>query len=80
MPSSQVNLWTQTIASLLVFQLFNTFLDYGFVKSYEDYSLFSYTRDGVELRVLVYVDDLLICCNNSSTLRKFKDYLSVVSP
>ncbi|XP_019100829.1 PREDICTED: uncharacterized protein LOC109132848 [Camelina sativa] len=45
-------------------------------KSYEDYSLFSYTRNNIELRVLIYVDDLIICGNDGYMLQKFKDYLS----
>lgn len=49
---------------------------FGFIQSYEDYSLFSYERNGVELRVLVYVDDLLICGNDSHMLQRFKKYLS----
>ncbi|KAG7551787.1 Reverse transcriptase RNA-dependent DNA polymerase [Arabidopsis thaliana x Arabidopsis arenosa] len=33
-------------------------------ESYSDYSLFTLSRAGVELRVLIYVDDLLICGNH----------------
>lgn len=51
-------------------------IQFGFEQSYEDYSLFSYERHGVELQVLVYVDDLLICGNNSHMVRRFKEYLS----
>lgn len=49
---------------------------FGFVQSYEDYSFFSLTRGDIELRVLVYVDDLLVCGNDIPTLTKFKEYLS----
>ncbi|XP_019091158.1 PREDICTED: uncharacterized protein LOC109128742 [Camelina sativa] len=47
----------------------------GFVQSYSDYSLFSYTRGSVEIRVLVYVDDLVVCGNDGDAIRNFKIYL-----
>lgn len=50
-------------------------LQFDFVQAYDDYSLFSYTRQGIELRVLIYVDDLLITGNNNYIAQKFKDYL-----
>ena len=56
-------------------KLSDSLLRFGFFQSYDDYSLFSYTRKGIELRVLVYVDDLLICGNHSHMLQKFKEYL-----
>ncbi|KAG7536483.1 GAG-pre-integrase domain [Arabidopsis suecica] len=56
-------------------KLSDALLKFGFVQSYEDYSLFSYTRNNMEIRVLVYVDDLLICGNDEYMLRKFKEYL-----
>ena len=37
---------------------------YGFKHSYEDYSLFMYTKGNVEIRVLIYIDDLLVCGND----------------
>ncbi|KAL1198616.1 Retrovirus-related Pol polyprotein from transposon RE1 [Cardamine amara subsp. amara] len=49
---------------------------FWFVQSYDDYSLFSHTRKGLKLRVLIYVDDLLICGNDGYMIQKFKDYLS----
>lgn len=49
---------------------------YGFKHSYADYSLFIYSRKGIELRVLIYVDDLLVCGNDVKFVNKFKDYLS----
>lgn len=57
-------------------KLSESLLRFGFVQSYEDYSLFSYSRKGIELRVLIYVDDLLICGNHPRMLQKFKEYLS----
>lgn len=48
---------------------------FGFTQSYANYSLFSYHRSGVILHVLVYVDDLIIARNNSSSIVDFKNYL-----
>lgn len=49
---------------------------YGFIQSYSDYSLFTYHEGSNFLAVLVYVDDLIICGNNSSVISSFKTYLS----
>ena len=49
--------------------------DYGFLQSYSDYSLFTYTRGQVQINVLVYVDDLIISGNDSAALHAFKSYL-----
>ena len=49
---------------------------YGFHQSYSDYSLFTLIDKDVQLVVLVYVDDLIICGNNSTSIQRFKDYLS----
>ena len=48
---------------------------FGFQHSYADYSLFIYSKRNVELQVLIYVDDLLICGNDIDFLTKFKDHL-----
>lgn len=48
---------------------------FGFLHSYADYSLFVYSKGNVELRVLIYVDDLLICGNDIDFLTKFKAHL-----
>ena len=48
---------------------------FGFHHSYVDYSLFVYSKENVELRVLIYVDDLLICGNDVEFLTKFKEHL-----
>ena len=45
--------------------------DYGFLQSYSDYSLFTYTRESVQINVLVYVDDLIISGNDSTALSSF---------
>lgn len=47
----------------------------GFKYSYEDYSLFMYKKGHVEIRVLIYVDDLFVCGNDMDVLMKFKEYL-----
>ena len=57
-------------------KLSDALLRFGFIQSYKDYSLFSYARGNIELRVLIYVDDLLICGNEAYMLQKFKEYLS----
>ncbi|XP_019190136.1 PREDICTED: uncharacterized protein LOC109184576 [Ipomoea nil] len=49
---------------------------YGFLQSYSDYSLFTFTRGGIQINVLVYVDDLIISGNDSAALKTFKAYLS----
>ncbi|XP_019153677.1 PREDICTED: uncharacterized protein LOC109150214 [Ipomoea nil] len=49
---------------------------YGFLQSYSDYSLFTFTRGGVQINVLIYVDDLIISKNDSAALKTFKTYLN----
>ncbi|XP_074305495.1 uncharacterized protein LOC141640711 [Silene latifolia] len=49
--------------------------DYGFLQSYSDYSLFSYSGGAVRLFVLIYVGDLVIAGNDSSAIATFKTYL-----
>ena len=50
-------------------------LEYGFVRSYEDYSFFTYKRADVFLALLVYVDDIVLTRNNSTACADFKAYL-----
>ena len=50
--------------------------DYGFQQSRTDCSLFTYTKGGVRLQILIYVDDLIITGSCDSTTQAFKDYLS----
>ncbi|XP_019099760.1 PREDICTED: uncharacterized protein LOC109132543 [Camelina sativa] len=57
-------------------KLSTALLDYGFVRSHKDNSLFTYRRGGVVLHVLVYVDDLIVCGADSAVLKSFKAYLS----
>ena len=49
--------------------------DYGFLQSYSDYSLFTYTHHKVQINVLVYIDDLIISGNDSAALHTSKTYL-----
>lgn len=49
---------------------------FGFTQSRSDYSFFVSTKNGVILRVLVYVDDLIISGNSPSAISDFKSYLS----
>lgn len=49
---------------------------YGLLQSYSDYSLFTYTSGKIQTNILLYVDNLIIYGNDSTTLRVFKAYLS----
>lgn len=49
---------------------------YGFRQSLADYSLFSYMKNGKQLYVLIYVDDLIITGNSIDAITEFKGYLS----
>ena len=48
---------------------------YGVLQSQSDYSLFTLMRDGIQLAVLVYVDDLIIAGNKTDLINEFKSYL-----
>ena len=50
--------------------------EYGFVRSYSDYSLFAYCENDICLSVLIYVDDSFIAGNNSQAVVMFEGYLS----
>jgi len=49
--------------------------EYGFVRSYADYSLFVYRKGTVFLAVLVYVDDIVLTSNDTQACKDFKTYL-----
>ncbi|KAK3013225.1 hypothetical protein RJ639_009766 [Escallonia herrerae] len=49
---------------------------YGFLQSHDDHTLFTYRKGDVFLSVLVYVDDLILAGNNSTTCSSFKKYLN----
>lgn len=57
-------------------KLSNALCAYGFKQTKPDYSLFTYVKGDVHLRILVYVDDLIISGSTSTAIQMFKDYLS----
>ena len=57
-------------------KLSKALLSFGFKQSYEDYSLFSFVKENICLRILVYVDDFIIVGNDVSTIHRFKNYLN----
>lgn len=77
MPIKKVSLYGLKQAPRCWFaKLTNALKSFGFRQSYSDYSLFTYIKGGKSLRVLVYVDDLVVAGNNLVMLEKFKGYLS----
>jgi len=56
-------------------KLSSALVRYGFQQSQKDHSLFCFHQKGVQLAVLVYVDDLVITGNNSDDIHSFKKYL-----
>jgi len=63
-------------SSQLFAELSSKLLEYGFVRSYTDYSLFTYKKDSKFMALLVYVDDLVLTGNDSSLCASFKQYLN----
>lgn len=57
-------------------KLTTTLKKFGFKQSYSDYSLFTYIKGDKSLRVLIYVDDLILTGNDSTMMSKFKVYLN----
>ena len=57
-------------------KLSNFLLNYGFINSKADTSLFIYSKNSLILYSLVYVDDLIITVNDSSFISQFIDALS----
>jgi len=57
-------------------KLSSKLLEYGFVRSYADYSLFTYKKDDTCMALLVYVDDLVLTGNKSKACSEFKEYLN----
>ena len=49
---------------------------YGFVRSFANYSLFTYRKDNIYLSLLVYVDDIILASNNSDACQSCKAYLN----
>jgi hypothetical protein len=56
-------------------KLSSALINFGFQQSGSDYSLFTLCSNEVKIVVLVYVDDLIICGNNSAAIQRFKEYL-----
>ena len=57
-------------------KLSSALLDYGFLQSRSDYSLFTYAKGTTRLNILVYVDDLVIVGSSMKATESFKAYLS----
>lgn len=57
-------------------KLSTALLQFRFVQSRSDYSLFTFIKGDDSLRVLIYVDDLIISCSKLVMLEKFKKYMS----
>jgi len=57
-------------------KLSTTLARYGFVRSYADYSLFTYRKGKVFLALLVYVDDIILAGNDPQACSVFKTYLN----
>lgn len=57
-------------------KLVDALLKYGFTQTYSDSSLFVYSRNNTTLRILVYVDDLVISGDSNTAINSFKAYLS----
>lgn len=56
-------------------KLSNALIEFGFIQAYSDYSLFTYAKGAKQVRVLIYVDDLVLASNDLELLTKFKTYL-----
>jgi len=57
-------------------KLSSTLTTYGFVRSYADYSLFTYRKGMMFLALLVYIDDVILAGNDSLACTEFKTYLN----
>jgi len=53
-----------------------TLAHHAFVRSYTDYSLFTYHKGKVFLALLVYVDDIILTGNGPQACSEFKTYLN----
>ena len=56
-------------------KLSSKLLEYGFVRSYADYSLFTYQNGDKFMALLVYVDDIVLAGNDPHACSAFKSYL-----
>ena len=57
-------------------KLSTTLLTRGFLQSGLDHSLFTYNKGPVRLFVLVYVDDIIVTCNDNLAIADFKHFLA----
>jgi len=57
-------------------KLSSTFLTYGFLRSYADYSLFTYREGDIFLALLIYFDDIILAGNNLNACKEFEVYLN----
>ena len=53
-----------------------TLLEFGFIQSKADYTLFTRTLDGSFIALLVYVDDIVVASDNSAEVSKFIQLLN----
>ena len=56
-------------------KLSSTLLAYEFVRSYADYSIFTYSKGNKFMALLIYVDDLVLTENDDDLCAEFKAYL-----
>ena len=49
---------------------------YGFVRSYANYSLFTYRKGVTFIALLIYVDDIALTGNDTKACKQFKIYLN----
>ncbi|KAJ0876787.1 putative RNA-directed DNA polymerase [Helianthus annuus] len=61
--------WNEKLSSVLV--------DYGFVQSKCDHSMYVLSRNGVFIVLLVYVDDIVVTGNNIDEVNKIKGVLNL---
>lgn len=50
--------------------------EYGFEQTHADYSLFIFDKAGVQIKLLIYVDDMILTCNSDRALAAFKSDLA----
>ncbi|CAM8979321.1 unnamed protein product [Rhodiola kirilowii] len=53
----------------------DSMLSFGFTQSSNDYSLFTYNKDGVFLALLVYVDDVILTGTSSTLIQTVKTFI-----
>lgn len=56
-------------------KLKSAMIDFGFTQSLNDYSLFMYVKESINVFALVYVDDILLTGNCNSVVNSFKRFL-----